>query len=213
MVHSEDDADGGSGSRWPRPVRAAKRALTKVVWREDGSIESVDEGASGDRAPAPEGGPDGHLNWRCFDAGLPVGDTVEIALYSDAHLRSHGEMGPYRLINTVPTDANEALPMTAILRMDWSVPDREPLPDLTKSDQSTFHGGGLPEEIAALASLAMGIRLQAGGVVREFRDPHDPKGQPVQHGHRRPILPTSRERIIPSLASGDLAHVEPALRL
>lgn len=158
-----------------------------------------------------EGGPDGQFNWRCASAGLPVNDTVEIALYSDARLTGHGGFGPYRLINTVPMDPHEQLPMAAVLRMEWHVPDRDPLPDMSRSKQDTFHGGDLPDEIAALISLALGIRVQAGGVIREFRNSGDPRGTPVQHGHRRPALPGARRRAIPSLTEGDLRRIDAIL--
>lgn len=158
-----------------------------------------------------DGGPDGYVNWRCANAGLPVEETLEVALYTDAHLVGHGSFGPYRVINTVPTDQQEKLPMAAVLRFDWHVPVRDSVPDMTRSDQEAFHGGGLLEEVAALISLTLGIRVQPGGVVREFRNPDDPRGTPIQHGHRRPYLPAARKACIPTLQSGDLSLLEERL--
>ena len=185
-------------------MRALLRAIgvrVKRVWRK----------MAGEQPDAPAGGPDGHLNWRCADAALPVNDAVEIALYTDAHLVGHGSFGPYRVINTIPTDTHEQLPMAAVLRLDWCIPERDPLPDMERSNQDTFHGGAMPDEIAALIALALGIRMQAGGVVREFRDEQDLRGTPVQHGHRRPSLPMARQRSIPYLASGNLQELEATL--
>jgi hypothetical protein len=95
------------------------------------------------------------------------------------------EFGPYRAINTIPRNRLEALPMGAVLRMDWHVPASPPMQDPTKGDRSTFHGGGVPEEMSALISPALSVRTQTGGVVREFQN-GDPRGLPVQHGHVRP---------------------------
>ncbi len=35
-------------------------------------------------------------------------------------------------------------------------------PKMSKTDDSLYHGGSLVDEIAALASLAMGVRVRAG---------------------------------------------------
>lgn len=195
---------------------AQRRERWRVAFRRiaDGVSRAVPVVArsekSGPTAP-PTGGPAGHRNWRCFDQELPIDDTVEIALYSDAHLVAHGEFGPYQVINTIPTDRQERLPMAAVLRMQWRIPESNRLPDMSRSDQSTFHGGGLPDEIAALISLALGARVQAGGVVREFPE-DDPRGTPVQHGHRRPDLPAARQESIPNLrATKDLRTLSNAL--
>ena len=184
-------------------VRAAISAVLR--WFRTLGTQVVNQGA-----PLLKG-PDGHLNWRCSESRLPVADLVEVALYSDARLIGHGMMGPYRIINTIPTDRSEPLPMAAVLRMEWCIPERDPLPDMEKSNQDTFHGGSVLDELAALISLALGVRIQAGGVVREFRDENEPSGTPVQHGHRRPALPPARETQIPTLASGDLRELETVL--
>jgi hypothetical protein len=38
-----------------------------------------------------------------------------------------------------------------------------PLPDMERSTQATFHGGGMLDEVAALVALALGVRMEAGG--------------------------------------------------
>lgn len=163
------------------------------------------------RVAQPEVGPDGYANWRCAKRGMPLVETLEVALYTDAQLVGHGSFGPYMVINTIPTDRQEQLQMAAVLRLSWHIPACDLPPDMTRSNQETFHGGGLPEEVAALISLALGIRMQPGGVIREFLDPDDPRGTPVQHGHRRPYLPTARKTCIPSLQGGDLGVLEEKL--
>lgn len=161
----------------------------------------------------PSDGPDGHLNWRCADLGFEENDAVEFALYSDARLVGHAGFGPYEVINTIPTDQQDRMPMAAVLRMRWHVPERDPLPDMSKSDQTTFHGGGVGDEMAALLSLALGVRLQAAGVIREFKADGDPWGRPVQHSHRRPAPPEGRQTSIPSLRGGDLRILVEALAI
>jgi hypothetical protein len=52
--------------------------------------------------------------------------------------------------------------MSAVLPIEWHVPARDPLPNLARSNQETFHGGGLPEEVAALVSVALGKRSARG---------------------------------------------------
>src|SRR5206468_599315 len=46
------------------------------------------------------------------------------------------------------------------------------------------------DEIAAVASLFLGIRLKAGPVDREFPPEGDPFGRPIQYGSKAvPVLP------------------------
>lgn len=53
-----------------------------------------------------------------------------------------------------------------------------------ENDFEHYHGGDYLDEMAALASLALGIRLKAGGTNREFRAGGDPLGRPVQRGDK-----------------------------
>jgi hypothetical protein len=66
-----------------------------------------------------------------------------------------------------------------------------------------WHGGTMPEELAAMLSLILGIRLRTGGVIREFTPHGDPRGTPVEWDHRPPYLPAPTERgtIVPQLVS------------
>ena len=103
----------------------------------------------------------------------------EYPLYSDAHLT--GELreglGPYSFINTVPAGfAAGAVKAAVVLRM--AVSRNQHLPDMSKTDVSRYHGGTLVDELAALASMALGVRIWAGGVSREFTPGGDLYGQP-----------------------------------
>ena len=51
------------------------------------------------------------------------------------------------------------------------------------------HGGDAGEELAALLSLAMGIRLRAGGIARVFSSDNDDRGLPHEVERSAPYLP------------------------
>lgn len=150
-------------------------------------------------APPPIGGPDGYRNWRYFLEGAPSRGSWEVALYTDAHVLGQADsgLGPYEVINTIAYPSDEVPAMGAVLRMGWHVPEEPLFPSLDRPDTSTFHGGGLSDEIAALISLALGMRCVAGGTVREFDERKDPRGVPVQYSHKRPTLQTVRDPILP----------------
>jgi hypothetical protein len=57
---------------------------------------------------------------------------------------------------------------------------------MVKTDVSLFHGGTPPEEIAAITSLALGIRLRAGYSSRRFEPGGDPMGHPTMWGLSNP---------------------------
>ncbi|MBN2208698.1 MAG: hypothetical protein JW759_05345 [Candidatus Coatesbacteria bacterium] len=60
---------------------------------------------------------------------------------------------------------------------------------MNKSDTKHYHGGYLCDEMAALVSLSLGIRLQAGPMTREFSPGDDPKGRPAGPRYRLdPVL-------------------------
>jgi len=64
-----------------------------------------------------------------------------------------------------------------------------------KTDTSTYHGSWIADEIAALFSLNLGIRLKAGGITRVFAPDKDPKGEPRMHDmHLDPVLTKNLER-------------------
>jgi hypothetical protein len=175
------------------------------------TIADLDEQASERAAASLANGPDGHLNWRLSADGAAE-NAMEVAIYSDAQLVEHTtQFGPYELINTIPTDRREQLPMAAVLRMTWHI-QRDALPDMSASNHKMFYGGVIWDEITALISLALGIRAQAGGIIREFRN-DDPRGLPVQHSHRRPTLPPVQalRRTIPSLGQANITDIPKVL--
>jgi hypothetical protein len=93
---------------------------------------------------------------------------------------------------------------------------------MSRTDQAQYHGGNLADELAALASLILGVRMKAGGITREFVPSGDAKGRPVAWDLRlEPLLRVAPYgRLIPA-AGGErslnilrvlapLPNVEPA---
>ena len=91
--------------------------------------------------------------------------------------------------------------VTAILRLTqcWEL-----YRDAIKTDKSaidTYHGGWLPDEVAALASLCLGVRLKAGTANRRFNGVVDPLGRYIagipkskisfSYDIDRPVLPSA----------------------
>ena len=82
------------------------------------------------------------------------------------------------------------LPM--VLRAE--IPRTQSIPDMSKTDESLYHGGELVDEVVALASLALGTRPVAGGVSRQFGMDNDPYGRPCEWAREpEPILRFRRE--------------------
>jgi len=120
-------------------------------------------------------------NWRAFIAGEALLAGSECFFYTDARLTgevANPALGPYALFNLVPS-IQEHGRIRAALVLRLSVHVHFDTPKMDKTDQSRYHGGGMTDEIAALASLKCGIRLRSGGEARWFAVGGDPKGRPV----------------------------------
>jgi hypothetical protein len=154
-------------------------------------------------APPEIEGPAIYLNWLA-SRHEPLIFTLEYPLYSDAHVTGETEHGPYKFLHTVPTPIPGSVQPTLILRSDWHWTHASP--DFRKTDDERYHGGSPAEEIAALASLAMGARFRAGDSTRDFRPGGDPKGSPRAWSTRStPVLNVSgslHRWILPRVAEG-----------
>jgi len=134
-----------------------------------------------DKAPTGARGTVAYDNWKAAIAGLPSSGAEEFPLFTDAPhvtgslLDGHG---PYQLLNLTPLPFSGALHPALLLRVEWHMEEDPASPDWHKTDTETYHGGGLSDEIAALVSLSIGIRLRAGGATREFAPDGDPRGVP-----------------------------------
>jgi hypothetical protein len=160
-------------------------------------------------------GPLTYLNWLA-SRREPLLVTHEYPLYTDAHIVAETNHGPYRFLHTLSMSSPGVVRPAVVLRWDWHYDI--PHPDFSKTNAEQYHGGNAAEEIAALASLALGVRFRAGDLTREFIPGGDPKGQPWGLTRRpTPILGGGTPRsgwIIPNAAEGQhsLELLEP-LRL
>jgi hypothetical protein len=144
------------------------------------------------QAPQPRmAGPFGYYNWKLALSGRAEVKAEEYGLYSDSSFR--GEIGgsgsPYAIFNLVawvawpPTQAT--VHMALVLRVSLYFDPEEVLAELQRRlergerDVSGFYGGNLPDEFAALFSLALGVRLRAGPLTREFTASSGDRGRPV----------------------------------
>lgn len=165
-------------------------------------------------------GPVSYQNWLAFEkipaanrtAPIPIQSTstgnaghriglisphmVEVPLFTDIDELT-GEiatgLGPYRLINARAVGAPGDVPRI-FLRASWN-------PSLSaggtkrgeiKTSADFHHGGDLYDEIAALVSLAGGIRVMAGPPTRLFSPGGDPLGTPQYTDDERNLRPFRR---------------------
>jgi hypothetical protein len=163
-------------------------------------------------------GPDGWISWHAQRSGMQPAGAIEYAYYTDAHLlEDRIDLGPCRLLNTFGFAARQPgqVPLSLVLRVELfeaiNVGTRSP----EQTDAAAWHGGGLDEELAALVSLALGIRLRSGGQIRIF-DPGsdaDVRGRPVNYDHVQPYLPQSRRAAVLPAVTGPVRLSEAAARL
>ena len=148
--------------------------------------------------------PFSYKNWvNSLKSSEPL-EIHEYPLFTDAYIISEviGGLGPYKLLN--PVRIGQSSRPSIVLRVEWHPPfENLPLP-LTATNDSMYHGGDLPDEIAALVALCLGIRIKAGGEIRRFIVGNDPLGHPVSSVVRPdPVLPVLVDAIhkepIPSL--------------
>jgi len=184
-----------------------------------------------------ERGPYAYENWLAFLAGGPFEGGFEFPLYSDADFQPQANRfwGPYTLFNTLsgPSPYNTVRALFVLQTNLHLTPSSLVNPERDKTDVARYLGGGPEVEIAALCSLAMGIRLKPGGMTRVFNEqPEYPHGMPygadVEGATRRSggtttgILPevtkfqvTDVDRVAtyPSLTPGQAVALARAARL
>ena len=141
------------------------------------------------RALADTSAPASYLNWKLYIARAPRTAMVEATFYTDTHIVGEFETGPLKFINTIAHDHRRIdLRPAIVLRFSgyWPAHGYRPVTD-TRDDH--YHGGDHFDEIAALTSLVLGIRLQAGPVTRDFGLRGDPLGTPIMLSNMK-ALPT-----------------------
>lgn len=116
------------------------------------------------------------------EQGQESARAEEYPLFTDAHIT--GEItegyGPYQFLNAIahpehPGDIQPAI----ILRAEGHLThiSQNP-PPMDTTDGGYYHGGDQIDEIAALVSLAIGIRCKAGELTRSFDEGEDLRGRP-----------------------------------
>jgi hypothetical protein len=153
-------------------------------------------------------GPWGWENWKAQQQGLVPHSAFEIACYTDATLSGEAIIGPYQLLENYLDDPSarlqESFRMGLVLRIEHHRPvaDQDAFIDEAweQTDPRVFHGGDGAQELASLLSLALGVRLKAGGIVRVFDPAGDPRGRPYEYQYQVPYLPPSgRWAILPAV--------------
>ncbi|MET4233937.1 hypothetical protein ACVWXN_010177 [Bradyrhizobium sp. i1.4.4] len=138
------------------------------------------------RSSTPQTASYTYANWRRAIDGKASQETTEALLFTDTWVTGEiSDLGPYALINTIAHagyHAGRILRPAIVMRVAHHYEPasdpayRSPMQD----DFEHYHGGDYLDEMAAIASLFLGIRLKAGGVNREFRGEDDRFGRPMQ---------------------------------
>lgn len=130
-------------------------------------------------------GPLAYENWRVSQADPSAWrGAAEFPLFSDAYIIGSDiaeDLGPYEIINPINAFDRSGRRPALVLRITFYL-DGDELPSMRQTDDSRYHGGWLPDELAALLSLSLGVRLKAGGCVRRFEVGGDARGVPMAHG-------------------------------
>lgn len=137
---------------------------------------------------------------------------AEYPMYSDATVVGElaDKLGPYALLNVLPLSRANSAAITIFLRVFFYEPHttisnhNRPL----KTIDDGYHGAWFSEELAALTSLALGIRLKCGDAIRRFDD-RDPYGRFVSPWTQHVPTLTSRhnQAIIPAPAQVSLSDI------
>lgn len=149
-------------------------------------------------------GPFSYENWKASISGGPLLHTVEYPLFTDAHIIGGPfvKYGPYKLFNAIRMGNARSARPSMVLREDNYI-DYKP-PQMDKTDASRYHGGLLSDEIAALVSLCLGIRLKAGSKSRVFEPDGDASGLPISLEYSAdPILLIMESPLILPRARGE----------
>jgi len=148
------------------------------------------------------GGVLSYWNLKEFHADAVPKSIAEFPLYSDSHIigELNDDKGPYKFLNMIAGSNKPGEITYAItLRMFWYVDDKSTYG--IKTDTTKYHGGWVTDEITALVSLKLGIRIKAGAMNRSFDNYSDDKfGSPSSTKEKRPELNIGvRGAVLPSI--------------
>lgn len=146
--------------------------------------------------------PESYINWRLYEAGGPRLTIVEAAIYTDTWLLGEYLTGPLAFLNTLADGHRpDSFRPGIVLRFTCCWPPRS-YSGAFETNDDHYHGGNYLDEIAALISVILGIRAQAGPITREFSEGGDPLGRPIMLTSMKaiPVLGTTvRNPIVPRL--------------
>lgn len=133
-----------------------------------------------DARPAPRW-PTVFENWRLSTSGSGPSEAFEFPLFTDSVITGGPfRGGPYLFLNPVAALPQATIQPAVFVRVEVHLGD-DRLP-MNATDVRTYHGGDISDEIAALASLALGARMKAGAMTRRFTPTDtDPRGNPIAH--------------------------------
>ena len=128
--------------------------------------------------------------WRDHIDGKSPIRAVECILYTDARITGQIEKdcGPYLFFNTVPPTEGpgKILPYIVLRCFIFENESDKIFQFGDKTDNKNYHGGSsVIDEVSALSSLFLGIRIRASHVTRDFENLEKrPMGTPRQWGYR-----------------------------
>ncbi|GAB3673331.1 hypothetical protein [Angustibacter aerolatus] len=132
-------------------------------------------------------GTDAWRNWNAYNRQYAEIENADDELYSDRHFVGGPSIhGPYSLSAIMGREARDGAPaIRPAIRLHVGVhanlaPDVVIDGELVPANSDAYHGGNASDEIAALASLCLGVRLRVAGTSR-LSGIHD-------HGERHPPI-------------------------
>jgi hypothetical protein len=146
-------------------------------------------------------GPSVYENWRALSDGTPSFEAYEFPLFTDARIVGNPvNVGPYLFLNSVAIGGGPIKP-ALFVRVEVHI-DNALLP-MQETDTTTYHGGYIDDEIAALTSLALGMRMKSGATTRRFTaQDNDPRGVPVAYeDFGAPLFRQRNGLVLPSAKS------------
>jgi len=118
-------------------------------------------------------GTDAWRNWNAFSDGKPESENADDELYSDRRFVGGPlTLGPHTLSAILRRDHNAPLPRVGLaVRLhvgvhEYLTPDVVVDGELAEANSDAYHGGNASDEIAALVSLILGVRLRVAGTAQ-----------------------------------------------
>ena len=163
-------------------------------------MEDNDESAEPPGSPHFEelAGPMAYRNWQAMKrlGGEPSSGS-EFLLYGDAPVIGNDwSVGPYDIVNTVAWNT-EGMPYAPPLALTvWVyLPYEQWSLSMKETNLAAFTGTNNADEVAVLLSLITARRLQAGGIVRQFKSVHAPGRARADGSMQMPQVPGRARRL------------------